>query len=392
MKLPTVRRPHVDPRHAVEVLAYWFYGIAAVGSSIGQIWAVAAAPVWPDTIDVWIRIAAVAPFAIVIDLAGVVTSAFADTRRGLGEAAYGWRALSLFSVAVAVGINIAGHLDAIQYAVAFGFLGVLAYTIWLLHSAARRRDALRAAGKLAGTAPVYGPWQWITEFQATRLARQLALSQGLGLYESLQAAREHLRIRTRNQAFANRIETLVRAMHNDPIRAEIAVTGMNLGDIAESTADLIDNNAWAAYIARDLNPPSHGDTSALLPATQETKSDALIEDRRLNGDEDDEGGPASEAPQWTEDGARTLQRVPVIQADYERWRELWSEMNQTGATNRELAEKLGMNIRTLQHIRKAGTLGLLDSDEPPSRITTQAELLSANMNSAKGPGSRIDAR
>lgn len=116
-------------------------------------------------------------------------------------------------------------------------------------------------------------------------------------------------------------------------------------------------------------------------------------DRTLIDDEDDdEGGPASDTPQWTDDGVRTLQRMPVIQADYERWRELCSEMNRTGATNRELADKLGMNIRTLQHIRKAGTLGLLDSDEPPSRIATQDELPPANMNSAKGPGSRIDAR
>ena len=367
MRLPTVRSPQVDSRRAVEVLAYWFYAVAAVGSSIGQIWAMAAAPIWLDTVPVWIRVAAVAPFAIVLDLAGVVTSAFADTRRRIGEAAYGWRTLSVFSVAVAVGINIAGHRDTIQYAAAFGFLGILAYSIWLLHSAARRRDALRAQDKLANTAPVYGPWQWATEFETTRLARQLALAQGLGLYDSLQVAREQIRVRIRNQAFATRIETLVRAMHHDPIRAEIAVTGMNLDTIAEATANLIDNNAWATYIAQDLNPPPSDDTLAQPHVIQKPGSPNV--DSPPTRDEDEyEEGQGSEAPQWTDEGVRTLQRVPVVQADYERWRELWSEMRRTRATNRELADKLGVNIRTLQHIRKAGSLGLLDSDEPPNRI------------------------
>ena len=367
-----ITKPNFNPQLAAERLAYWFYAVAALGSSIGQIWAMAAAPIWPDTVPTWIRVAAVAPFAIVIDLAGVVTSAFADARRRLGESAYGWRILSVFSVAVAVGINIAGHLDAIQYAVAFGFLGVLAYTIWLLHSGARRRDALRAQNKLAGTAPVYGPWQWVTEFETTRLARQLAVSQGLGLHESLQAAREHIRIRTRNQAFANRIETLVRAMHNDPIRAEIAVTGMNLDDIANTTANLIDNNAWAAYIAHDLNPP---------PAATDTPETAA--DERPAPQTTVVIGP--EVP-----GSDVLRRIPATPAGYAKWRDLWASIlaDQTAepeVSNDVLARRYGMDVRTIQWIRKVGVTGLLNSPlSPAQRLIQMAHDELATMASSNG--------
>jgi hypothetical protein len=145
---------------AAERAAWAFYAIAALGSSIGQIWVGIETPPWPDTVPLWLRALLVAPFAFVIDLGGVVTSGFADSRQRLGENAYGWRILSAASVALAVGINVVGHAATPYLAVVFAGLGVFAYVVWLLHTSARRRDALRATGKMAATPPAYGLLQW----------------------------------------------------------------------------------------------------------------------------------------------------------------------------------------------------------------------------------------
>src|SRR6266545_3775994 len=118
---------------AAEHAAWVFYLIAALGSTIGQVWVGVTIPPWPGELDLWWRALMVTPFA--------------DSRQRLGEAAYGWRILSAGSVTTGVAINIIGHADVPYLAVVFGGLGVFAYTVWLMHSAARRRDALRAAGK-----------------------------------------------------------------------------------------------------------------------------------------------------------------------------------------------------------------------------------------------------
>jgi hypothetical protein len=164
---------------AAEHAAWVFYAIAALGSTIGQIWVGVDTPPWPAQLDWWWRAAMVAPFAAVIDLGGVVTSAFADARQRLGESAYGWRILSAGSVTTGVGINVLGHADVPYLAVVFGCLGVFAYTVWLLHAAARRatRYAPRASwptpppstDSLSGdanppspTAPDPSPWPTAT--------------------------------------------------------------------------------------------------------------------------------------------------------------------------------------------------------------------------------------
>src|SRR5262245_41354579 len=91
----TPRTPDPGGHHrAAEHAAWVFYAIAALGSTIGQIWVGVTTPPWPADLDWWWRAALVAPFAAVIDLGGVVTSAFADARQRLGETAYDWRILS----------------------------------------------------------------------------------------------------------------------------------------------------------------------------------------------------------------------------------------------------------------------------------------------------------
>ncbi|GIH16119.1 hypothetical protein [Rugosimonospora africana] len=326
---------------AAERAAWIFYTIAAAGSSIGQIWVGVTIPPWPATMPWWARALLVLPFAVVVDLGGVVTAAFADARRRLGETALGWQVLSTASATGAVGINIVGHHDIPYLAVVFGGLGTFAYTVWLMHSAARRRDALRAAGKLAPTAPAYGIGQWWREPAVTRRARDLALQHRYTVHESLTEARRRLREERRTAALAAQVETLIRSRHKDPTIATIAVTTLDIQAVATTLAAQSDIAGWARAIAVDLAPPPvEKPEPAVLP-------------------EDTDVVPV-EVPK------DLLRRVPVQQADYQRWRDIWQQMLKTpDDTNSVLAAEHGIAVRQIQHIRAAGAAGLLDSPMPP---------------------------
>jgi hypothetical protein len=239
-----------------ERAAWTFYAIAALGSSIGQIWVGTDRPPWPDTAPLWLRALLVLPFAVVIDLGGVVCSAFADSRQRLGENAYGWRILSAASVTLAVGINVVGHFSSPYLAVVFGGLGVFAYAVWLLHTSARRRDALRASGKMAATPPAYGLWQWRREPGVTHRAKALAAQFGYGLHESLTEARSQLRAEARRAALASHIDKMIRARHEkDPVLASIAATTTPVDDVADALMSMIDIGGWARAIAAEIQPP-----------------------------------------------------------------------------------------------------------------------------------------
>nr|WP_152332187.1 hypothetical protein [Micromonospora purpureochromogenes] len=351
---------------AAEQAAWIFYVIAALGSTIGQIWAGVATPPWPDGLDWWWRALFVAPFAAVIDLGGVVTSAFADWRQRLGEAAYGWRVLSAGSVTVGVTINIVGHHDVPYLAVVFGGLGIFAYSVWLMHSAARRRDALRAAGKLADTAPVYGIAQWWREPAVTRRARSLALAHRLPLHESLDAARQQLRDEKRRSALASHVETLIRSRHDDPVRAAIAATTLDIDAVAVALTAQADVPGWARVIGAGLLPPA--------PPDRDTEPDAEREPAAL---------PAMSGPMPPAD---VLRRVPQDQASYDRWRQLWAELKADPAIEpAEFAQRHGISLRQVQWIRRTGVSGLLDS--PLTLIDRIAHLATTNGHAPHHPAS-----
>ena len=338
---------------AAERAAWVFYIIAAAGSTIGQIWVGVQTPPWPADLDWWWRAMMVAPFAAVIDVGGVVTSAFADARQRLGENAYGWRILSAGAVTTGVAINILGHADVPYLAVVFGGLGVFAYTVWLLHAAARRRDALRVAGKLADTAPVYGFAQWRREPAVTRRARSLALAYGYTLHESLDAARQLLRDEKRRAALAQHVETLIRSRHSDPVRAAIAATTLDIDAVAAALTAQADVAGWARVIGADLLPPP-------------PPSDA--QDGREPG-----ATPAGPAMPPMD----VLRRIPADQARYDRWRQLWAELATDPDTDlKEFAERHNISLRQAQWIRAIGPTGLLDSPVPVA--VRLAQLASSN--------------
>jgi len=338
---------------AAERAAWVFYLIAAAGSTIGQIWVGVQTPPWPTDLHWWWRALIVAPFAAVIDLGGVVTSAFADARQRLGETAYGWRILSAGAVTTGVAINIIGHANVPYLAVVFGGLGTFAYSVWLMHAAARRRDALRAAGKLADTAPVYGLAQWRNEPAVTRRARSLALARGFTLHESLDVARRQLRDEKRRAALAQHVETLIRSRHDDPIRAAIAATTLDIDAVAAALTAQADVTGWARVIGADLLPP--------LPLS---------------------GVPDGREPDVMPVGpplppTDVLRRIPTNQAAYDRWRQLWSELaDDPNLDLKEFADQHDMSLRQAQFIRAIGPTGLLNSPIPPA--VRLAQLASGN--------------
>lgn len=327
-------------QHNAEKAAWMFYTVAAIGSSIGQIWVGVTVPPWPASLPWWARTLLTLPFAIVIDLGGVVASAFADWRQRLGEAAFGWRALSFASAAVAVGINVIGHSGVPYLAVVFGGLGSFAYAVWLLHSAARRRDALRVLGKLGPTAPTYGLVRWIREPAVTRRAKGLALACGLSLYESLETARAQLRAENRIAALEHHIAQRIRDQHaGDPVLAEIAVTTLPADAVAAALTAQADVQGWARTIGIHLR----------APLTEEI--------------------PVLQTSRWTPEPPAAppvdvLRRIPVAQVEYDRWRQVWQALQDTDLTNKELAAGHGVSVRHIQWIRAAGKTGLLDSPEP----------------------------
>ena len=266
-------------------LAYLFYGLAATGAVIGQVWVALMHVPWPDDWPAVVRVAAVLPFAFCLELFGMATAYLADERMRAGEHAYGFRILSALTALVAVGVIVVGHWPAPYEVVGFGGLSVAAYTLWLLHAGARRRDALRAAGLLAGVAPAYGWYRRLRHPVITARAAELARERGLGLYESLRAAELALRAERRRPAIAAAVENAIRADHADPRMAEIAARTLDLDRIAAELESRADYAGWADRLAPAVlayrSPDLSADMSAHRPDVASGTEAAGSPDRTL---------------------------------------------------------------------------------------------------------------
>jgi hypothetical protein len=264
--------------------AYSFYVIAATGAVIGQTWVALDHMPWPAELPVWARILAVMPFAICLELLAMVLAAMADVRMRLGEHAYGFRAFSAFVAVVAVGIQVAGHWPDLYWSSVFGLLSTSAYLLWLLHAAARRRDALRALGKLRDTAPDYGLWRRVRHPIWTARAAELAREgrtddtgqwRPLKLYESLRAAELMLGDEKRRPAIAHAVKKVVRTGQPDPYMADVAVSTLDLDRLAEELASRVDYGSWADLLTPAITPPPAPSTGAGTQPTS-TQTDVKL--------------------------------------------------------------------------------------------------------------------
>jgi hypothetical protein len=268
--------------------AYSFYAVAASGAVIGQSWVALDHLPLPPEVPIAVRVLAVLPFALCLELLAIALAAMADERMRLGERAYGLRVFSTVVAVVAVGIQVAGHWPDLYWSSVFGVLSGSAYALWLLHAAARRRDALRAAGKLADTAPDYGLWRRVRHPLFTARAAELAREgrvdahtgrwRPLGLYESLRATELTIGDEKRRPAVARAVEQVVRADQRDPHLAELAVRTLDLDRLAAELAARIDYPAWADRLAPAITAPvpipSGGDADD--PATPTEESDTAV--------------------------------------------------------------------------------------------------------------------
>lgn len=260
--------------------AYPFYAVAVTGAVIGQTWVALEHLSWSPAVPVPVRVLMVLPFALCLELLAMALAAMADERMRLGERAYGLRVFSSAVAAVAVGIQVAGHWPDLYWADVFGVLSSSAYALWMLHAAARRRDALRAAGKLADTAPDYGLWRRIRHPILTARAAELAREghrdattgqwRPLALFESLRAAEQAISAEKRRPAVARAVAEVVRADQHDPRMADIAVRTLDLDRLAAELASRVNYCAWANRLAPAITAPTpaltDGDTNRPDPA------------------------------------------------------------------------------------------------------------------------------
>ena len=246
------------PLTGADKVAYAFYATAATAALVGQVWAGVTHIPWPEEgFSPFLKIALVTPAVAVIELGGVATAALADLRRRKGEQAYAYRAMSLFAAVVALVFNVVGHWRPEERFLAFGFggLSAFAYVLWLIHSSARRRDALRKAGQMATTGPVYGVVQWAREPKVTWLARSIALEHGFGLYESLRAARVQMRNNTRREAIAGTVAEYIRSEHQDERLAKIAETTYDADRLAGMLEERINYEVVTNKLTLAISPP-----------------------------------------------------------------------------------------------------------------------------------------
>lgn len=294
-------------------LSLAFYGGVALIALAGQITAA-------DKLGLPMLIAV--PGMALLELGGVALAARSDFRRRLGETALAARILSAGVAVFAVVFNWVGHQDNLFAAGVFSFMSALGYLVWLINSGDRRRDQLRAEGKLTSTPPVYGLAQWARRPWITRRARALASADpSLGVHGSLDAARAAKRLEQRQAAIAEALrDKLARSV--DPTTARIAVHTFDLDQIAARLAAQADYDGLTALLAADMTP-------VLLTASAQATATKKAARKTATGD-----NPAPRSAPGR--GTSTAQRVAKA-----------AEKMPT-ATPAQIASKLSLSERTVQ--------------------------------------------
>lgn len=230
----------------------------------------------------WIDWVTPAAFGAVLlaEVGSVALSIFADNRRQKGERALVARMLSAGVAGGAIAVQLRGHADPAGHITSVGvfFAGfsALGYVTYLLDSAAKRRDALRKAGKLAEPPPAYGAYQWVRHPWLTAHARRLAVAnaevrlvecitsaeQGgksqpttelLGRAASLALAAATIREEKRTAAIGSALRRRI-AAGVDPTMAKIAVNTFDLSQVADRLAKSADYPALTGLLAAELTP------------------------------------------------------------------------------------------------------------------------------------------
>jgi hypothetical protein len=239
-------RRHANSHGPMHLLSAFYAAMAAI-ALYGQ----------SDGLMVWLRAPRLVALAgaFSVELLAAVLFAFADWRRThRAEHAFAAR---LLSVAVALGVaamNFYGHEGNTGRCALFVGSSLAGYAVWVLHTNARRRDALRAEGKLAPASPSYGLWEWTCHPLMTRRARSIATGDpALGLHDSLHAARAEQAAERRRAAVTSAVRRKL-AAGLDPVSAQLAIQSYDLDRIAADLAGRIEYGRLVDLLAADLHP------------------------------------------------------------------------------------------------------------------------------------------
>jgi hypothetical protein len=234
-----------------------------------------------DGLMVWMELDRVPALAVAaaVELLAAVLFAFADWRRvAFGEQAIAARLLSV-SVALGVAVmNYRGHLGNAGQTALYTGASLAGYAVLVLHTEARRRDALRAAGRLPAQAPAYGLALWLRMPGTVWRARQLATADpSLGVYDSIAAAVSEKATAIRHKAIAAALRRKL-TTSLDPISADIAMVSYDLDRVASLLAESVDYGRLTAILAADIDParlsPASGIASADMGSDERPDSGA----------------------------------------------------------------------------------------------------------------------
>lgn len=230
------------PLHLLFVFYLAMAGLALYGQS--------------DGLMDWLGVTRFAALAIgfAVELLAAVLLGFADWRRtDRGEQAIAARVLS---IAVALGVaalNWYGHDASVGQRMLFTGASLAGYAVWTLHSNARRRDALRAAGRLAAQPPVFGVAAWLRAPKTVWRARQLATADpSLSVHMAIAQARTELASEARQRAIAAALRRkLSRSL--DATSADIAMVSYDLDEVAARLAKSVDYSRLTGLLAADIH-------------------------------------------------------------------------------------------------------------------------------------------
>ncbi len=101
---------------------------------------------------------------------------------------------------------------------------------------------------------------------------------------------------------------------------------------------------------------------------------------------DDIDGDTAAANDWP---VTLMRRIPVNPEPYQRWQSVWADLKAGHTDLNDLARRHDFDVRSVQAIRRAGQLGVLDHPDPPARRL--AALSTANGHEEPPPGPPADA-
>ena len=192
--------------------------------------------------------------ALALELGAMVFLSNADTRRRLGEQALLSRLLGGGIAATAATYNVLTH-DRLPIGVFFALMSVLGAVTWWLDAENKRRDRLRAQGRLAAPTPDYELWgDWLRHPVLTSRARALAKAYPqLGLTGSREAALIVTHRHQRNTALASELGRRFRRAAGRRL-ARIAVLTFDLEQVAPRLRAGADYDGLTAVLLGELTP------------------------------------------------------------------------------------------------------------------------------------------